>query len=305
MPAALAEVIRNEMVESVHYGHLVLLNAKGEIQLAVGDINLPIFPRSCVKPLQARAMVKAGLNLAPKLLALVTASHSGSETHIEIVRQILNSVGLDESALQCALDKPIGEVERKKWGDAPATRIAMNCSGKHAGMLATCIANKWPIKNYLAMDHPLQKLILNEIESVASEKSMNKTFDGCGAPLFAISTIGLARAIQDLTLADDSASTQIRNAMREYPELVSGVGRLTQRWMSVIPGLLMKEGAEGVQIASLADGRTLAFKISDGGFRPFSVITAAALAHFGVKAPDESISVFGGGAPVGSIRATF
>lgn len=170
MPAALAEVIRNEMVESVHYGHLVLLNAKGEIQLAVGDINLPIFPRSCVKPLQARAMVKAGLNLAPKLLALVTASHSGSETHIEIVRQILNSVGLDESALQCALDKPIGEVERKKWGDAPATRIAMNCSGKHAGMLATCIANKWPIKNYLAMDHPLQKLILNEIESVASEK---------------------------------------------------------------------------------------------------------------------------------------
>lgn len=305
MPAALAEVIRNEMVESVHYGHLVLLNAKGEIQLAVGDINLPIFPRSCVKPLQARAMVKAGLNLAPKLLALVTASHSGSETHIEIVRQILNSVGLDESALQCALDKPIGEVERKKWGDAPATRIAMNCSGKHAGMLATSIANNWPIENYLAMDHPLQKLILNEIESVASEKSMNKTFDGCGAPLFAISTIGLARAIQDLTLADDSASTQIRNAMREYPELVSGVGRLTQRWMSVIPGLLMKEGAEGVQIASLTDGRTLAFKISDGGFRPFSVITAAALAHFGVKAPDESVSVFGGGAPIGSIRATF
>ena len=96
MPAALAEVIRNEMVESVHYGHLVLLNAKGEVQLAVGDIDLPIFPRSCVKPLQARAMVKAGLNLAPKLLALVTASHSGSETHIEIVRQILKSAGLDE-----------------------------------------------------------------------------------------------------------------------------------------------------------------------------------------------------------------
>jgi len=104
MPAALAEVIRNEMVESVHYGHLVLLNAKGEIQLQLGDINLPIFPRSCVKPLQARAMVKAGLNLEPKLLALVTASHSGSETHIEIVRQILKSAGLDESTLQCALD---------------------------------------------------------------------------------------------------------------------------------------------------------------------------------------------------------
>ena len=305
MPAALAEVIRNEMVESIHYGHLVLLNAKGEIQLELGDINLPIFPRSCVKPLQARAMVKAGLNLEPRLLALVTASHSGSETHIEIVNQILKSVGLDESALQCALDKPIGEVERKKWGDAPATRIAMNCSGKHAGMLATCIANNWPTENYLAMDHPLQKLILAEIEGASGEKSINKTFDGCGAPLFAISTVGLARAIQDVTLSADSASTQIRNAMREYPELMSGVGRLTQRWMSVIPGLLMKEGAEGVQIASLADGQTLAFKISDGGFRPFSVITAAALAHFGVKAPDENISVFGGGAPVGSIRATF
>jgi L-asparaginase II len=250
-------------------------------------------------------MVKAGLNLEPKLLALVTASHSGSETHIEIVRQILNSVGLDESALQCALDKPLGEVERKKWGDAEPTRVAMNCSGKHAGMLATCITNNWPIENYLAMDHPLQKLILEEIESAAGEKSVNKTFDGCGAPLFAISTLGLARGIQQVTIGTDSASTQIRNAMREFPELVSGVGRLTQRWMSVIPGLLMKEGAEGVQIASLSDGRSLAFKISDGGFRPFSVITAAALAHFGVKAPDESVSVFGGGAPVGTIRATF
>ena len=200
MPAALAEVIRNEMVESVHYGHLVLLNSEGEIQLAIGDINLPIFPRSCVKPLQARAMVNAGLNLEPKLLALVTASHSGSETHIEIVRQILNSVGLAESALQCALDKPLGEVERKKWGDAEPTRIAMNCSGKHAGMLATCITNNWPIENYLAMDHPLQKLILEEIESASGEKSVNKTFDGCGAPLFAISTLGLARAIQNVTV---------------------------------------------------------------------------------------------------------
>jgi L-asparaginase II len=250
-------------------------------------------------------MVKAGLNLEPKLLALVTASHSGSETHIEIVRQILDSVGLDESALQCALDKPLGEVERKEWGNAEPTRIAMNCSGKHAGMLATCVANNWPIENYLAIDHPLQKLILEEIESAAGEQSSNKTFDGCGAPLFAISTLGLARGIQQVTVGTDSASTQIRNAMREFPELVSGVGRLTQRWMSVIPGLLMKEGAEGVQIASLSDGRTLAFKISDGGFRPFSVITAAALAHFGVKAPDESVSVFGGGAPVGTIRATF
>jgi L-asparaginase II len=207
--------------------------------------------------------------------------------------------------LQCALDKPLGEVERKEWGNAEPTRVAMNCSGKHAGMLATCITNNWPIENYLAMDHPLQKLILEEIESAAGEKSVNKTFDGCGAPLFAISTLGLARAIQNVTVGSDSASTQIRNAMREFPELVSGVGRLTQRWMSVIPGLLMKEGAEGVQIASLSDGRTLAFKISDGGFRPFSVITAAALAHFGVKAPDESVSVFGGGAPVGTIRATF
>ena len=178
------------------------------------------------------------------------------------MRQILNGVGLSESALQCALDKPLGEDERKKWGDAELTRIAMNCSGKHAGMLATCITNNWPIENYLDMDHPLQKLILAEIESAAGEKSVNKTFDGCGAPLFAISTLGLARAIQNVTVGADSASIQIRDAMRKFPELVSGVGRLTQRWMSVIPGLLMKEGAEGVQIASLSDGRTLAFKIS-------------------------------------------
>lgn len=305
MPAALAEVIRNEMVESTHFGHLVLLNKKGETQLAIGEVNLPIFPRSCVKPLQARAMLRAGLKLDSNLLALVTASHSGSDLHIELVREILKSFDLNETVLQCALDKPLGEAERKKWGDAPASRIAMNCSGKHAGMLATCVINNWPIDNYLAMDHPLQKLILAEIEGASGEKSTNKTFDGCGAPLFAISTLGLARAIHELTISAELHSQKIRNAMREFPELVSGVGRLTQRWMAAIPGLLMKEGAEGVQVASLADGQTLAFKVSDGGFRAFSIITAAALAHFGVAAPDESVSVFGGGAPVGAIRATF
>ena len=110
-------------------------------------------------------MVRAGLKLEPRLLALGCSSHSGSEEHLSAVREILSMASLDESALQCMLDKPLGEPERRAWGDKPATRISMNCSGKHAAMLLTCVTNGWPIENYLDPAHPLQVAIKAELRS--------------------------------------------------------------------------------------------------------------------------------------------
>lgn len=307
-PQPLAEIIRNGMVESAHYGHLVILDSAGTNSFSRGDSQAPIFPRSSIKPIQARAMVKLGLDIEPKLLALVIASHSGSDEHIAGVRALLAEFNLNENALQCALDLPLGENERKLWGAQPPTRIAMNCSGKHAGMLATCVINGWDTSHYLEMNHPLQIAIKREIEESSRSKSMNDTFDGCGAPLFAVPLLALAYAIRSLIDSGDtgdSASRAIVHAMSTHPEMVAGSGRLSTRWMRAVPGLIMKEGAEGVHIAGQSGKGVIAFKVIDGSMRAHDAITRSALAQIGVVAEFPSVSVFGGLPPKLEIRASF
>ena len=299
----LAELTRNGLVESIHTGHLIMLNADGSVHKIKGSVDMPIFPRSTVKCMQASAMVRNGLKLEPRLLALAQASHSGAAMHQAGVLEILAGVGLSESDLQCAFDKPLGDAERIAWGDKPATRLAMNCSGKHAGMLATCVANGWDIKTYLNADHPLQVAVLAEIESLAGAKVSNKTFDGCGAPLFALTTRELATAIRNITISKDPVHVEVMNAARTHPEMVAGDGRLTTRTMKSVPGLFMKEGAEAVEVASMADGRTLVFKISDGSWRAFGAIMHAALLDWGITTTEEAFNVYGGANIVGGMRA--
>jgi L-asparaginase II len=299
----LAELTRNGLVESIHAGHLIMLNADGSDHKVKGSVDMPIFPRSSVKCMQTSAMVRSGLKLEPRLLALTEASHSGASMHQEGVLEILASVGLNESDLQCAFDKPLGDAERIAWGDKPATRLAMNCSGKHAGMLATCVANGWDTKTYLNADHPLQVAVLAEIESLAGAKVSNKTFDGCGAPLFALTTRQLANAIRNITISKDPVHVEVMNAARAHPEMVAGEGRLTTRTMKSVPGLFMKEGAEAVEVASMADGRTLVFKISDGSWRAFGAIMHAALLDWGITTTEEAFNVYGGANIVGGMRA--
>jgi L-asparaginase II len=299
----LAELTRNGLVESIHTGHLIMLNADGSVHKIKGSVDMPIFPRSTVKCMQASAMVRNGLKLEPRLLALAQASHSGAAMHQAGVLEILAGVGLNESDLQCAFDKPLGDAERIAWGDKPATRLAMNCSGKHAGMLATCVANGWDIKSYLNADHPLQVAVLAEIESLAGAKVSNKTFDGCGAPLFALTTRELANAIRNITISKDSVHVEVMNAARGYPEMVAGEGRLTTRTMKSVPGLFMKEGAEAVEVVSMSDGRTLVFKISDGSWRAFGAIMHAALLEWGITTTEEAFNVYGGANIVGGMRA--
>ena len=113
-------------------------------------------------------MVRLGLKLSPKQLALVCASHSGSAEHFDVVRSILASVGKDESALRNAKDLPLGEKEKRAWGDQEPSQIAQNCSGKHAGMLATCVINNWSIEDYLNPEHPLQIEIKKELTPICS-----------------------------------------------------------------------------------------------------------------------------------------
>ena len=299
----LAKVTRGDLVESLHLGHLIVLNADGSTYLSKGSPDLPIYPRSAIKSLQAAAMLTAGLKVESNEIAIICASHSGSQNHIDLVTKMLTSGDISISQLKNAVDKPLGEKEKNTWGDKQPSQLAQNCSGKHAGMLITCKQNGWDMSTYLDLDHPLQVAIKNEIEMLAGEKVSAVSVDGCGAPLFAISLIGLARAISNLVKSKDDIYQQIVSACTKYPELVAGDGRLTTRMMQAVPDLFMKEGAEGVQVCALRDGRVIAIKIIDGSWRPVGPIIMEIFKSWGVEMPDESVKIYGGGSVIGEVIA--
>ena len=298
----LATVTRGGVAESLHLGHLIVLNADGSTYLSKGSPELPIFPRSAIKSLQASAMLKAGLTVIDEELAIICASHSGAQSHIDLVIKMLEKRDIPISALKNAVDKPLGEKEKITWGDKGASQLAQNCSGKHAGMLITCQQNGWDRATYLDMNHPLQIAIKNEIEELSGEKVSASTFDGCGAPLFAISLTGLARSISNLVNSNEAVHKQIVTACTSYPELVAGEGRLTTRMMRAVSGLFMKEGAEGIEVCALPNGRVIAIKIIDGSWRPVAPIIMEIFKRWGVVMPDESVKIYGGLEVVGGIN---
>ena len=299
----LAEYVRDGIVESKHFGHLIALDKDGKRVLTKGDPNASIYPRSAIKSIQASAMVRKGLVQEVRHLALICASHSGSKAHKDGALEILRGAGLTENALQCIADRPLGLQERKEWGDKEPTRLAMNCSGKHAGMLATCVANNWPIENYLSQDHPLQLAIKEEFENLAGEKISKISVDGCGAPLFLISMQGLANAFYNLAISNDPVHKQVVAACLAFPEMVAGIGRSDTELMKTVSGLFLKIGAEGVQAAFLPDGRTVVFKVSDGSERAHQVILQSAFEKLGAKFEVKHPEVLGGGKVIGEIRA--
>jgi len=309
-PVRVAEVVRSGFVESVHHGSVVVLASDGSVQLAVGDLASPIFPRSSNKPIQAAAMVRAGLPLDGELLALASASHSGEAFHLDGVRRILRSAGLDLDALQNTPDLPLDDAERTAWLAAgkPKAALAQNCSGKHSAMLATCVAAGWDVATYRDPEHPLQQLMNSTLAELAGEPVAATGVDGCGAPVMAVSLTGLARAFAAIATAPaGSAEARVAGAIRANPAWVGGTGRDVTAFIAGVPGLVAKDGAEAVYAAALPDGRAVALKIADGGNRAAQVVRAAALRAAGVQAAvlDElaETPVLGHGQPVGAVRA--
>ena len=305
MSVVLAELVRSGLVESTHSGHLILMAADGSDLLVLGDVEAEIYPRSAIKSFQAAAMVRAGLNLNDEQLALVCASHGGTNRHQEVALEILQSVGLSESDLQNTPDAPLDREARIKWGDKPATSLAANCSGKHSGMLATCVVNSWDIKTYRDVDHPLQLAIAREITELIGELIDRVSIDGCGAPLFSMSTRSIAVAARKMRIDSDPIFARVINACLKHPEMILAEGAFDTRMMRAVPGLFVKGGAESVMLASLADGSAIAWKISDGSNRANGPLMKAALAKFGINIEGEAVDVLGGGNVVGSLSATF
>ncbi len=322
-PVVVAEIVRSGFVEGHHYGSLVALRPDGEVDWSVGDVTSPVLPRSCNKPVQALGMLRLGLELEPALLALTCASHSGEDFHVDGARQILAGAGLDESALQTPPDYPLDDAAREQIIRAGGQKapVLMNCSGKHAAMLATCVRNGWDVSDYRRPGHPLQVAIRETFEELTGEPAVVVAVDGCGAPLLSASLVGLARAFGRLARGlggDDRPeplAAQVAEAIRTHPSYVSGSERDERALLTAVPGAIGKAGAESCYAVALPDGRAFALKTDDGAPRVRPVLMAAALERSGVL--DEPgvdadavratgrVPLLGGGEPVGEIRACF
>lgn len=311
MSVPIAHVVRNGVVEGTHHGSAVVVDRDGAVLWSLGQTERAMFPRSSNKLMQGLAMLRAGLALDGRLLALACASHSGEVIHTDGVSDILSAAGLDTDALQCPPDYPLDPVERDTLvaqGLEPARRY-MNCSGKHAAMLLTCLVAGWDTAHYLDPDHPLQLACRAAIEDCTGVGVDHVGVDGCGAPLMSTTLVGLARSFSRFAGPDaDGHQARIATAVRAHPEYLSGTRRDEFALMTGVPGLIAKVGAEAVYGVGLADGRALAVKIDDGADRARTVVAAAILRDvLAVDSPvvqqQATIPVLGGGRRVGEIRA--
>jgi L-asparaginase II len=301
-------------VESVHHGVLAVVNAEGKKLGSAGDPRVAVYPRSTLKPLQTLAVLRTGVDLSDLEIALTTASHSGSGTHREAVKQFLLGQQLSPGLLQCPADWPLDRHERLAMvaaGETEPTQLAMNCSGKHAGFLAACQHQGWELDSYLSPTHPLQRAIVSTIEAFSGETISYTSVDGCGAPLHALSIFGLAKAMAALVSSDDPLAARIVSAVGAHAWAIAGEGHANTVVIERLGGIA-KIGAEGLVVIALPSGVAVAVKILDGSMRATTPVALEALRLAG--ALDDSTArelialnserVMGGSRELGGLQVT-
>lgn len=296
-PVEMAQVWRGDFLESVHMGHAVVCDAKGEIVKAWGDPELVVLPRSSSKMLQALPLVESGAadaaGLGTEQLALACASHNGATIHVERVRAWLAELGLGDDDLRCGGHIPRDKEQEKCviCGTGKPDQVHNNCSGKHAGFL-TLSKHLGAGPEYVETEHPVQKAVREAFEDLTEEVSPGYGIDGCSAPNFASSLHGMGRAMAFFAAAgEDSvrsrAAVRLRQAMVQHPALVAGEGRACTELMRAMDGrVALKTGAEAFFIAILPEQQLgVALKVVDGGTRGAESAIASILIELGVLDP--------------------
>lgn len=303
----LATVDRSGFPESQHLGAAVVVDASGRVLAAHGDVDALVYPRSALKPFQTVAALRAGVELDASGLAIVTASHVGAPRHVHAVRTVLTQVGASEADLRTPEAWPSSRAamhDAVRRGAGPS-RIAMNCSGNHAGMIGASLALGWPVADYLAPENPVHALAAAVLREHAGADPQHPGTDGCGGPVWAVPLVALARGYASLGAAEPA----LLAAVRADPELIEGEGTATTRAIAGL-GVFAKSGAEGVWCAVAPDGTAAAVKILDGAHRAAAAVAVASLARVGAVdgaaaeafLADPALAVLGGGTEVGRVR---
>jgi L-asparaginase II len=290
----LIETYRGDTLENVHFGAVAVCDTQGRVLASAGDPHWTTFTRSTLKALQALSFMQGGgtaaLGFTPRNVALMCASHSGEPMHVEQVQSMLDKAGVTYKRLQCGCHVPY--YVDNGVGPAPEhiDERMHNCSGKHAGFLAHCVMSGWSIDDYLEPAHPLQRSIRSHVARATGldESQLKMGIDGCSAPNYAMPLSALARAYARLASGQRDGEfgesfAQLSDAMKSFPELVSGTGRNDLAFMRAGRGdWVAKVGAEGVQaFASVSRGQAFAIKIADGNKAALFAATVEVLGQLG------------------------
>lgn len=303
MPEILVNVYRDQLIESSHYGDIVVVSKKGQIIYRVGNQRKISYWRSAAKPFQVLPVVLSGAadkyNFTDKELAVMTASHSGEKQHVELIYSILNKIGLDERALLCGTHLPYHKptaqflIQNKKR----IKPVYNNCSGKHAGLLALCCYYDWSIDNYYQQDHPAQKLLLKIVSEFTGYPRENIFMgeDGCGVIVFGLPLKNMAYAYTRLVNPEllpskyRRGALRIINSMKKHPEIIAGSGRFNTDLMQVAGDkLTAKSGAEGIFCMGLKNGAGIAIKIIDGNKRAVPPVVVELLSQLSILSKKET-----------------
>lgn len=277
-------VKRGEISEREHFGYLICADSEN-ILYKNFDKDKLFYLRSCAKPLQTSVVKDLGVfekfNLTPHEIAVISSSHSGTKEHIDLIKGILDKIGLDVSALKCGVHPPLDKQARHYLikNDIAPDVLHNNCSGKHAGFLAACVLKGWSIDNYLDFNHPLQKMIEERINNFCKYDSKYLSKDGCEAPIMAMPVdnmcLGFAKCFMDYP--------DIKNAFKHNPDLIGGAGRIDTEIIRATQGrLIAKVGAEGLcQVFNTESGQVFAVKILDSNMQARSIVLVEALKQKG------------------------
>jgi L-asparaginase II len=260
------EVTRGEVVEARHVVHAAVVR-DGRLELAAGDAGLVTFLRSSAKPIQALPVLRARPDLDDEEVALMCASHLAAPEQVAVVRRILADAPATEADLECGCDP---------------TRVAHNCSGKHAGFLVLCAARGWPFEGYRHARHPCQEAVLDVVEEAVETSPLATAVDGCGVPTFAVRLDRAAHAFA--RIASLEGGPRVAGAMRAHPDLLRGPVATDVLLIRALDGWIAKGGAEGLFCASSPDGLGLALKVVDGAFRAIQPALVQVLSTLGLGA---------------------
>jgi L-asparaginase II len=294
-------VWRGEIAESRHRVLAMAADGQGRAELDGGD-RVTTY-RSAAKPFQALPLVERGhaerWRLSDEELALMCASHTGSQRHVECVRGILGRLGLPASALVCGYHDPLDPESLARLRAHPEERspVYNNCSGKHAGMLALALAEGWPTAGYERPEHPVQQAVRASVAEMGgmAPSALETAVDGCSVPVFALPLAAMARAYARLASAGESGDdrerslARIRRAMMSHPRATGGAERFATQLMEAMPGrIVAKGGAEGLECLGLPERALgLAVKVEDGSTRAVGPAVIEVLDHLGALSDAE------------------